>query len=45
MAVAEVAAIEQALRIHDLSRYTADAPGQANLGVMLVPQSALEGAD
>ena len=44
-AVAEVAAIEQALRIHDLTRSTADAPGQPNLGVMLVPQAALEGAD
>ena len=44
-AVDEVTSIETALRIHDLSRYTADAPGQAPQGVLPPPPGFQEGAD
>jgi hemerythrin-like domain-containing protein len=44
MAAAEVAAIEQALGLHDLSRYTAQAPGQGPQGVVATPE-VKEGGD
>ncbi len=44
-AVQEIAAIETALRIHDLDRYTAPAPGQASQGVLATPPALQEGAD
>ena len=44
-AVAELAAIEDALGIRDLSRYTADAPGAPAQGVIPMPPGAPEGAD
>jgi hemerythrin-like domain-containing protein len=45
LAVSQVAAIEAALRIDDLSRYTAPAPGVADQGVMPLPPDLKEGAD
>ena len=44
-ALAEIAAIEAALRINDLGRYTADAPGQAPVGVLPAPPNLQEGGD
>ena len=44
-ATAELAAIEDALRIRDLSRYTADAPGAPAQGVIPMPPGAPEAGD
>lgn len=44
-AIAEVAAIETAMRIHDLSHYTAEAPGAAAQGVLTLPMATVEGSD
>jgi hemerythrin-like domain-containing protein len=44
-AVAEVGAIEAALRINDPGRYTADAPGAAALGVLPAPPQLQEAPD
>ncbi|MFI4972923.1 MAG: hemerythrin domain-containing protein [Caulobacterales bacterium] len=44
-AVAEIDAIEKALRIHDLSRYTAGPPGVAPPPVIAMPDAVTEGAD
>ena len=43
-ALAEAAAIETAMRIHDLSHYTAPAPGEAEAG-LLAPANSVEGGD
>lgn len=44
-ATAELASIEDALRIHDLARYTADAPGEPAQGVIPMPPGLPEGGD
>jgi hemerythrin-like domain-containing protein len=44
-AMAEIAAIEAALRIGDLRRYTAPAPGEAPQGVLPTPPGLQEGGD
>ena len=43
-ALAEVAAIETALRLQGLARYTAPAPGEAAAGILPAPETN-EGAD
>ena len=44
-ALAELTAVEDALRIHDLGRYTADAPGAPAQGVIPMPPGLPEGGD
>jgi len=45
LAVAEIEAIEAALNVDDLARYTAGSPGVADAGVLPTPPDTNEGAD